>query len=65
MANIEREQIAALARKSVTLRELWLRERQEILAEQLAVNDQVKKRWQGSDAIEIQQQEAVNGTRRK
>lgn len=62
MTTIEREQIEALARKSVILREAWLRERQEALTEQIAANDEVKKRWQLSDPIEIKQ--AGDGKRR-
>jgi len=65
MTNSEREQIEALARKSVTLREVWLRERQEMLAEQLAANNEVKKRWEQTDPIEIIQQRVVNGKRKK
>ena len=65
MTNIEREQIEALARKSVTLREVWLRERQEVLNEQLAANDEVKKRWDLSDPVEVKQRQAVNGQRRR
>ena len=62
MTTLEREQIEALARKSVILREAWLRERQAVLTEQLAANDEVKKRWRLSDPIEIQQ--AGDGKRR-
>lgn len=64
MTNNEREQIEALARKSVSLREAWLRERQEFLSEQLVANDEVKKRWESSDPIEVSQRQAVNGKRR-
>lgn len=45
MTSIEREQIAALARKSEALRKAWLQERQEALTEELAANDEVRKRW--------------------
>jgi hypothetical protein len=62
MTNSEREQIESLARKSVILREAWLRERQEVLTEQLAANDEVRKRWRLSDPIEIKQ--AGDGKRR-
>jgi hypothetical protein len=62
MTNIERAQIESLARKSVILREAWLRERQEVLTEQLAANDEVRKRWRLSDPIEIKQ--AGDGKRR-
>ena len=61
MTNNEREQIEALARKSVSLREAWLRERQEFLSEQLAANNEVKKRWELSDPIEVSQRQAVKG----
>jgi hypothetical protein len=62
MTNSEREQIESLARKSVILREAWLRERQAVLTEQLAANDEVRKRWRLSDPIEIKQ--AGDGKRR-
>ena len=64
MTNIEREQIESLARKSVILREIWLRERQEVLDEQLAANTEVKKQWNLSDPIEGKQSPSVNGKRR-
>lgn len=55
MTNSEREQIEALARKSVILREAWLRERQEVLSEQLIANAEVKKRWESSEPIDVKQ----------
>ncbi len=61
MTNIEREQIESLARKSVVLREAWLRERQAVLTDQLSANDEVKKRWDLSTPVEITQRQAVNG----
>lgn len=64
MTNIERKQIEALARKSVVLREQWLRERQAVLTEQLAANTEVRQRWELSDPIEVNQRRAVNGKRR-
>jgi hypothetical protein len=63
MMNNEREQIEALARKSVNLRDLWLRERQEAITDQLAANAEVKKRWEASDPVEVNQNNAVNGKR--
>lgn len=64
MTNIEHEQIQSLARKSVVLREAWLRERQAVLTEQLTANAEVKKRWDLSDPIEVKQRQSVNGQRR-
>lgn len=64
MTHTEREQIEALARKSVVLRETWLRERQEVLDEQLAANDEVKKQWDLSDPVEVKQSKSVKGRRR-
>jgi hypothetical protein len=55
MTNNEREQIKSLARKSVILREAWLRERQETLTEQIAANEEAKERWRLSDPIEVTQ----------
>ncbi len=63
MTNTDRVQIESLARKSVVLREMWLRERQAVLTEQLTANAEVKKRWDLSDPIEITQRHAVNGQR--
>ncbi|MBL8204690.1 MAG: hypothetical protein JNM09_10710 [Blastocatellia bacterium] len=63
MTNIEREQSEALARKSVVLREVWLRERQESLSEQLTANAEAKKRWNLPLPTEEQQGEAINGKR--
>ncbi len=63
MTNTERVQIESLARKSVVLREAWLRERQAVLTEQLAANAEVKKRWDLSDPIEVIQRQSVNGQR--
>lgn len=65
MTNTEREQIEALAHKSVILREAWLRERQAVLTEQLAANVEVKKRWNLSDPIEVTQRQATNGQRNR
>ncbi|MBS1810778.1 MAG: hypothetical protein JST84_21620 [Acidobacteria bacterium] len=65
MTSSERERIEALAQKSVTLREMWLRERQEVLAEQLAANAEMKKRWELSDPIEIIQRKAVSEKRKE
>lgn len=64
MTNIEREKIAERTRKSESLRAVWLRERQIVLSEQLAANDEVKKRWTLSDPIEVKQREAATGKRR-
>ena len=65
MTNTEREQIEALAHKSVILREAWRRERQAVLTEQLAANVEVKKRWNLSDPIEVTQRQATNGQRNR
>ena len=64
MTNIEHEQIEVLARKSVVLREAWRRERREALSRQLTENNEVKKRWELSDPIEIIERQTVNGKRR-
>lgn len=65
MTNTERVQIESLARKSVLLRETWLRERQAVLTEQLATNAEVKRRWDSSDPIEVTQRQSVNGQRNR
>jgi hypothetical protein len=63
MTHTERVKIETLARKSVVLRELWLRERQAALTEQLAANVEVKKRWDLSDPIEITKRQSITGQR--
>ena len=65
MTNIEHEQIQSLARKSVVLREVWLRDRQTIITEQLAANAEVKKRWDSPDPLEVRQRQSVKGQRRR
>lgn len=65
MTNIERERIEKLASKSLSLREVWLRERQIGLSEQLAANEKVKKQWELSDPIEIIQRQIVTQKKRK
>ncbi len=59
MTNIERERIEEVARKSLILREVWLRERRIGLTEQLAANEKVKKQWELSDPIEVTQRQIV------
>lgn len=49
MTSIERKKIEALARKARAVREVWLREREEGLAVQLAANVEVKRCWIESD----------------
>jgi hypothetical protein len=65
MTNIERERLEKLAIKSLSLRELWLSERQIGLTDQLAANEKVKKRWELSDPIEVIQRQIVHGKKRK
>ena len=65
MTNIEREQIEALARKSVTLREVWLRERQEVLNEQLAANEEVKKQEKAKTLSEDDAKKALELVQKK
>ena len=55
MTSIGRGRVEALARKSKVLRDGWLRERQEAMAERLTANAEVKKRWMESDPIEVRQ----------
>lgn len=59
MTNIELERMEEIARKSLILREIWLRERQIGLTEQLAANEKVKKQWELSDPIEVTQRQIV------
>jgi len=60
MTIIDRGRVEALARKSKVLVDGWLRERQEALAERLAANVAVKKRWMESDPIEVSQRQCVH-----
>jgi hypothetical protein len=50
MTSIERENLEMLERKAKVLRNVWLREREERQAIQLAKNTEVRKRWRESDA---------------
>jgi hypothetical protein len=45
LTSIKRERFEALARKTTVLIEDWRRARGVRLAEQLAVNNEVKQRW--------------------
>jgi hypothetical protein len=51
MAIVNREKMEALVRKAKTLRTIWLLEREEHRAEQLAANVEVRKVWIESDSI--------------
>jgi len=60
MASIDRGRVEALARKSKVLMDGWLRERQAAMAERLAANVEVRKRWMESDPIEVRQSQRVH-----
>jgi hypothetical protein len=53
MTSIERENLEMLERKAKALRKVWLHEREERLALQLAENTEVRKRWRESDTAEV------------
>ena len=55
MTTIHRERIAEQVHKSMVEWERWHKERQLILAEQLAANAEIKRRWIESDPIEVRQ----------
>jgi hypothetical protein len=48
MTSKEREDFAALTNKARTVREVWLREREEHLALQCAANAEIRKGWSDS-----------------
>jgi hypothetical protein len=49
MTSVERDAIAAMTRRARTIREIWLREREEALAVRITANDEVRKGWKASD----------------
>ncbi len=57
MTNINREQVKAMTRQAKDLMDVWVRERKEVLAEQLAANADIKQRWLASNPIEVSQQQ--------
>ena len=52
LTSIQRELVEALARKAKVLMEDWRRVRGARLAQQLAINTEVKQRWLESNPIE-------------
>jgi len=52
MTSIDREHLAELARKAKALQKVWLREREERRAMQLAANAEIMRRWIESDSME-------------
>ena len=55
MTTIDQERIAVQVCKSMVGWERWRKERQRMLAEQLAANVEIKQRWMESDPIEVRQ----------
>ena len=55
MTSIDSGRVESLARKSMVLKEAWLREHQAAMAERLAANVEVRKRWLESDPIKVSQ----------
>lgn len=51
MTSIEREKNEAMARKAKTIRDIWLREREEALAVQISANASIRKGWKESDYL--------------
>lgn len=58
MTSIDREQIKLQTRKAKDLANVWLRERKESLAKQLAANAEIKQRWLESNPIEVRQRQS-------
>lgn len=52
MTNIEREKIEGIARKAKSIRDVWLREREESRAVQISANAEVRRSWRESDNLE-------------
>lgn len=57
LTSINRERVKAQTSKAKDLADVWLRERKEALARQLAANAEIKQRWLASNPIEISQQQ--------
>lgn len=55
MASVNRERLEALVRKAKALRTVWLLDREEHRAEQLAANVEVRKVGIESDSISAKQ----------
>jgi hypothetical protein len=53
VASINRAKLEVLMQKARALREVWLRERKERLAIQLAANAELRRRWMESDLIAV------------
>jgi hypothetical protein len=49
MTSSERKDSALLARKARAIRDVWLREREEVLAVEISTNSEVRKGWKESD----------------
>jgi NADPH-dependent ferric siderophore reductase len=52
MTRIDREHLEGLARKAKALQKVWLRERDERRAMQLAANTEIRRRWIESDSMQ-------------
>jgi len=50
MTNEEQKRVNEFARKAGDLRNVWLQEREERMAAQLAANTEVRKRWFDADS---------------
>ena len=57
MIRIDCEQIKVQTRKAKELAAVWISERKEALARQLAANAEIKQRWLTSNPIEVSQQQ--------
>lgn len=55
MMSTDHKQIKETPHKSRDLMDVWVRERKEVLAKQLADNAEVKKRWIESEPIKVSQ----------
>jgi len=53
MTSVERKKIEVLARQARALREVWLREREERRAGELAANAEVRRHWVESNSTAI------------
>ncbi len=57
VATIDRKQVKAPTRQARDLMDVWVLERKELLARQLAANAEIKQRWLASNPIEISQRQ--------
>ncbi len=64
MTTMDRKHFAALARQAAALQQVWLREREERRALQLADDAEIRRRWLESDSPPDEQSQPVRTERK-